>query len=219
MPQSSSQTRRAGRPPATSREQIVAAARHILEQDGAERLTIRRLAADLGVGPPTLYRHVRDREDLLVLLVNDFVEQVHLPEFGEDPRGRIIQAATFIRDQLAEWPWGAEVLTSDGFIGRLGDTGLSLVETIVAGAIEAGCTPEQAVQVFRNLWYFAVGEILVRSHSSRERLDNPDLSFDPTRYPQLARIGARWADVAEEDTFAAGVEAFVDGQLACCTDA
>lgn len=202
-----------GRPPATSRAQIVSAARRLIEQDGSESLTIRRLAGELDVGPTTLYRHVQDREDLLVLLVNDYVEGLTPPPFVEDPRERIVQTVIFIHDALSEWPWGAEVLTSDGFIGRLGDSSLTMTEAIVSGAVGAGCTHEQAVEVFRNLWYFTVGEILVRARTARGRLINPDLSFDATKHPHLAEIGPRWVAVAERDSFAQGATAFVDGLL------
>jgi hypothetical protein len=95
-----------------------------------------------------------------------------------------------------------------------------MVETIVAGAIDAGCTPEQAVDVFRSIWYYAVGEILVRAHSARRRADGgrPGTPFfgnlDAARMPSLAAIGDRWPALAARDTYAAGVRAFVDGLLA-----
>src|ERR1700743_625660 len=45
---------RPGRPPAASRAQILAAARELIGRDGWEKLTVRRLAAELGVGTTTL---------------------------------------------------------------------------------------------------------------------------------------------------------------------
>jgi AcrR family transcriptional regulator len=127
---------RTGRPPRTSRAEILAAARQIIERDGWERLTIRRLAAEIGVGAMTLYHHVRDREDLLVQLINDQADQIPRADLPGEPRDRIIVAATAIHDALAAWPWAAEVLTTDGFLSRVGDSALWMAETIVAGAID-----------------------------------------------------------------------------------
>lgn len=47
------------------REAIVAAARELIVADGLEALSLRRLAATLGVTAPALYAHVTDKEDLL----------------------------------------------------------------------------------------------------------------------------------------------------------
>ena len=50
-------------------EQIVAAARDLLERDGPGGLTMRRLADRLGMRAPSLYKHVADKDELEVLLI------------------------------------------------------------------------------------------------------------------------------------------------------
>ena len=200
----------------TSRREILAAARELIERDGWERLTVRRLAAELSIGTTTLYHHVRDREDLLIQLLNEHADATLRPELPASPRERIIAAATAIHESLAAWPWAVEVLTADGFINRLGDSSLAMVEAIVAGAVDAGCTPEQAVHVFRSIWYFTVGEILVRAHTDPNRtIDDSFLrDVDAARLPRLAAIGPRWPAVAAQDTFAWALPGVVDGLLA-----
>jgi AcrR family transcriptional regulator len=220
-PVPSTEIRRTGRPPVTSQAAIVAAARGLIDRDGWERLTMRALAAELGIGTTTLYHHVRDKEDLLLLLLNDHAGQIPRATRARTPRTRIIAAATALHDTLAAWPWAAEVLAVDGFMGRLDESALAVVEDIVAAAVEAGCTPAQAVGVFRNIWYFTVGEILVRARSARDRAENvidiPDGGFlaavDATRLPRLAAIGDQWPALAARDTYAAGLRALVDGLL------
>lgn len=201
----------------TSRAEILAAARQLIDRDGWERLTVRGLAAALGIGTTTLYHHVRDKGDLLLLLLNEYAEQIPQPDLPSEPRERIVAAATAMHDALAGWPWATEVLTTDGFVGLLGEPALWLVEVIVGGAVDCGCTPAQAVDVFRGLWYYTVGEILVRSHSSDNRPSSPGIDFsrfDAARLPHLSAIGDEWPALAARDTFAAGVRAFVDGLLA-----
>jgi AcrR family transcriptional regulator len=206
---------RTGRPPVTSRAQILAAARRLMDEDGWEKLTVRRLAGELGIGATTLYHHVRDKEDLLLLLLNEYAEQLPPPELPDAPRERVVAAALAVHDALAAWPWAAEVLTADGFVGLLGERALGLVEHILAGSVDAGRTPEQAVVVFRSIWYYTVGEILVRTHSRRRPAGDIDFTrFAPERLPYLAALGERWPSLATRDTYAEGLRALVDGLLA-----
>ncbi|MGW1893534.1 TetR/AcrR family transcriptional regulator [Streptomyces sp. NPDC002004] len=227
MSESTASHGRVGRPPVTSRTQILTAARRLIDESGWERLTIRRLAAEIGIGATTLYHHVRDKEDLLFLLIHEYADQIPHPDLPDEPRERIIVSATAIHDALAAWTWAAEILATDGFIARLSDSALWLVESIVAGAIDHGCTPEQAVHVFRSIWYYTVGEILVRAHSARERVDDErplyrdafSGSLGTTQLPRLAALGDQWATLASRETYALGLRAFVDGLLAQATSA
>src|SRR5207302_738506 len=50
---------------------IVAAARKLAEAEGLEALTLRRLAADLGIQAPSLYKHFPDKAALLAALEAD----------------------------------------------------------------------------------------------------------------------------------------------------
>ncbi|MGP4025854.1 TetR/AcrR family transcriptional regulator [Actinomadura sp. 3N407] len=214
---------RTGRPPLTSRAQIVAAARRLIDRDGWEQLTVRRLAAEIGVGATTLYHHVRNKEDLLVLVLSDYLGQIERPRLPSDPRDRIVAAAIAMHDAAAAWPWAAEVVTTDGFVGLLDESALWMVEDIVAAAHDYGCTRAQAVYVFRSIWYYTVGEVLVRAHSARRRagdLRSASLShLDASRLPNLAAIGDQWATVVQQDTYAQGLRALVDGLLAQATSA
>jgi AcrR family transcriptional regulator len=218
MPRPLAPQGRTGRPPVTSRAQILAGARQLIDRDGWEQLTIRKLAAELGVGPTTLYHHVRDKEDLLLLLITAYLDQVPHPELPSTPRDRIVTAAIAIHDSLAAWPWTAEVLTVDGFIARLNESALWFVEAILAGAVDHGCTPQQAVLIFRNMWYYAAGEILVRART-KERATPPDFDaffsrLDESNLPQLTAVAHEWDAWVRPDTFAQGIEAVVDGLLA-----
>jgi len=53
---------------AARREQILDVAEAVLETEGIEALTMRRLADDLGMQPPSLYKHWRNKADLLAAL-------------------------------------------------------------------------------------------------------------------------------------------------------
>ncbi len=49
--------------------EIAAAARELVESEGREALTMRRLAERLGMRAPSLYKHVRDKEELEMLVI------------------------------------------------------------------------------------------------------------------------------------------------------
>jgi TetR/AcrR family transcriptional regulator, tetracycline repressor protein len=59
--------------------QVVAAARAVLEQDGAAKLSIRAVARRLGVAPNALYSHVASRDELVDALLDDVLGAVALP--------------------------------------------------------------------------------------------------------------------------------------------
>jgi AcrR family transcriptional regulator len=63
-------------PAQTSIEAIVAAARRLLEERGLDALTMRDVADAVGVRAPSLYKRVRDRTDLLRLILEDVTDDL-----------------------------------------------------------------------------------------------------------------------------------------------
>ena len=59
--------------PTTARK-IAIAARRLLDEEGAEAVTMRRVARDVGITPMALYRHYSDREGLLNALADEGFE-------------------------------------------------------------------------------------------------------------------------------------------------
>lgn len=53
------------------RAQLIAAARRLLERDGEGALTMRRLAAELGIRGPSLYKHVNGKAEIELALITD----------------------------------------------------------------------------------------------------------------------------------------------------
>lgn len=210
-------TGRTGRPPVTSRADILTAARQLIDREGWQKLTIRRLAAEAGIAPTTLYHHVRDKDDLLVQLLNHYADRIPRPALPGNPRERITVAAISMHDALAAWPWVVEVLTADDL---LGESALWMVEAIVGGAVDCGCTPEQAVVFYRSVWYYTIGEIMVRAAAARRRTDDRPIvrdavfaSLDPDALPHLAALGARWPELTSGETYPLGLRGLMDGLL------
>jgi AcrR family transcriptional regulator len=102
MPRAAKRPR--GRPPRLSRVQIVEEALRLIDDRGADALTMRALAADLGVDPMAVYRHVRDKEDLLGAMCDAVIAR--LPPFVPDRpwREQVGQLAGGLYDLLVTRP-------------------------------------------------------------------------------------------------------------------
>jgi len=63
-------------PSRTSLDAIVSTGRAVLDADGIDALTMQRVASAVGVQPPSLYKHVRDRDALVRLIAADIVREL-----------------------------------------------------------------------------------------------------------------------------------------------
>jgi len=76
-----------------TRGAIVDAALHVLERDGSEGLSMRRVAEALGTGVASLYWHVENKDELIELVVDRVLSEISVPE--PDP--------SRWREQSVEW--------------------------------------------------------------------------------------------------------------------
>jgi AcrR family transcriptional regulator len=85
------------------REQIIAAARAILEEHGADALTMRRLAERLGMRAPSLYKHFPDKAAVEVVLMEIGLQEagVAMQAALAGPGGLVALAAAYRRFALA----------------------------------------------------------------------------------------------------------------------
>lgn len=97
-------------PEKTTRDAIVAAGRDLVERSGPDGLTMQAVAARVGVRAPSLYKRVRDRRELLALVVDATVDDLAArmqATVGEpDPRRRIVAQADALRAFAHEHPVG-----------------------------------------------------------------------------------------------------------------
>lgn len=220
MPQSPAPRKTTGRPARISRAEIIRTALRIVTDEGVDRLTMRRLAAEVGSTPMALYHHVRDKEELLLLLLDDYAAQnLRRPSTPPaDPRARVIAAATAIHEVLADCPWVVEVLTADDLMAK---SALWFVEQIVDGLTACGLSLEAAVHGYRAIWYYTAGEVVIRATAARRRTTDDRPTFrdrvfadlDPHELPRLAEVADRWAPLTAQDTYTDGLTALLNGLL------
>jgi len=63
-----------------TREAIVEAALRVLDRDGMDALSMRRVGEELGTGAASLYWHIRSKDELLQLVFERVIEELELPE-------------------------------------------------------------------------------------------------------------------------------------------
>jgi AcrR family transcriptional regulator len=195
----------------------VVAARTIVQRDGVAALTMRAVAHELGSSPMALYRHVRDRDELLVLLLDQLAAELPRPVLDAEPRRRLQQACRAMRDGLAQHAWVVDVLAGGDLIAP---SILWLMEEIVAGFVACGLSYAQAADGYRAVWQFTVGELIVRrgldrmaGQQRRPFVLEVLTSVDPSTFPALAAAAPEWAAARARDSFEVGIEALLNGLL------
>ena len=131
-----------------------------LDAAGADAVTFRALARDLGVSPMALYGHVTDKDELLLALVDRLADRLTHPPLPADPRSAIMVRWQTLYDGLAEHPWLPEVLARRRLMAS---SVLGAVEDIHAALVRTGMTLEQAIRAYRIMWEFTLGALLVRA--------------------------------------------------------
>ena len=125
--------------------QVVAGALALLDEAGLDELTMRRLAERLGVKAASLYRHVRDKDELLILLADAISAEIPFPTGSGTWREQLTEIAWNVRRGLLAHRDAARVLAAtppfgprrlrhiEALLKTLRDAGLSSREAARAG--------------------------------------------------------------------------------------
>jgi DNA-binding transcriptional regulator YhcF (GntR family) len=97
--------RRSAPAAALGAEAIVAAGIAVADAEGLAALSMRRVAAELDAAPMSLYRHVRDKDELLLQMMDAAIAEVTLPEPPADWRDGLEIAARALWTGFRRHPW------------------------------------------------------------------------------------------------------------------
>jgi AcrR family transcriptional regulator len=125
-----------------SRDVLIDACIALTDREGADAVTLRRLGAELGVDATAVYRHFRDKDELLAAsadrLLTDAFDSFHpTGEWRRDIRGLVLAMR---RAYLAHPKMAFMVLTSTSPMpneARLSEAGLSLVRSLALSEAQA----------------------------------------------------------------------------------
>ncbi|HEX4035825.1 MAG TPA: TetR/AcrR family transcriptional regulator C-terminal domain-containing protein [Solirubrobacteraceae bacterium] len=194
--------RRRGRPAKLSRQAILAAALALLDREGADALTMRRLGSELGVEAMSLYRHVKDRDELLEGLA-DFLATELEPQRGE-----------------VEWPDALRTFAGElralarrhpAAFGLVGMQVLATpyvlrpIEEVLASLRSGGFTPARAILAYRLVSSYARGYALAELSGFAIEVA-PDVPL-----PAVRALGRRLGSEPTDSSFRAGLETIIAG--------
>lgn len=149
--------RRRREQPALSREQIVAEAIALLDTDGFEALSMRKLGTRLGAGATSLYTHVANKDELLELVVDEAFGELRLPTgTAADWRATMLELCRDIRRIMLRHPWIPVVMSSAG-LAYLGPNMMRLSESLLTILENAGFGPSAADRASNTLLAYVIG--------------------------------------------------------------
>jgi AcrR family transcriptional regulator len=136
-------------------DRIVGAALGMIDRDGLGSLTMRGVADALSVQAPSLYNHVRSKEQLLDAVASSVMQQVDVSGFGRyEWRKALEQWAWSYYDALVAHPNLVPHLAVA--YGRL-DVALERADQVYAGLLEYGWTPSRATRIAFAIRYAVYG--------------------------------------------------------------
>ncbi|MFD7492024.1 TetR/AcrR family transcriptional regulator [Streptomyces sp. NPDC059832] len=210
--------RSVGRPRRLDPDAMVATARRIIEEEGVDALSMRRVAKELGSTPMALYHYVQDKDELLMLTLSGTAAAFPRPELPEDPRERLLAVAVHMHDILGRLPWVLDILA----LGEVTDrNALWMVEEIIDSALACGLSPAQAVRAYRTIWSYVYGDLIFRRAAERRAQNPPGRRYfpemvteeDAATLPRLAAIKDEWRAYAADYEAADELDAIIRGLI------
>jgi AcrR family transcriptional regulator len=152
--------------PGLTRDRVLDAALAILESEGEERLTVRRLAAELGVAVTAVYWHVGDKDALLDGLVDRVVARVGpVRARGNGPEARLKSLCRSLRRTLLEQ---APLVAFVQRRGRTAELFQPARRQLVAELTRAGLEPGPLGLAVPTLITLVVGSVLIDRQLARQ---------------------------------------------------
>jgi AcrR family transcriptional regulator len=117
-----------------TKERVLRAAVDLADRDGIDALSMRKLGQELGVDPMALYRHVRNKDDLLDGALAVVVGQMEPPRAGLAWKAALRELAMNARRVMLRHPWARAVLEERGTAGEAMVGQVERVLAILLGA-------------------------------------------------------------------------------------
>ncbi|MFJ9865855.1 TetR/AcrR family transcriptional regulator [Streptomyces sp. NPDC101165] len=213
-----------------SRERVVEAAFTVLDRQGLDGLSMRQVAAELGVTVSALYAHVRSKDDLLELMYTRLFDGFELPEpdperwqeqvrdYARSGRRRLRSHRDMARISMAHVPFTAELLPhveallaifrTAGLPDRITAEAGDLISTYIDGfVLEEGMWQDRADQ------HGDDGSSLARPdwREMAEEMRNYFASLPEEDFPHLRALSGLMVSDSSDERFDIGVEIILRG--------
>ncbi len=209
------------RPPPLSRPRIVRAALQLVDEKGLAALTMRALATELEVSPMALYNHVRDKDELVDLMVDLMLGEVDCSPTEGDWLTRLRAVVYSYHQALAAHHQLARVYSARV---RIGPHGLLLIERTVALLLEGGLSPAEAANAFFALYIYTagfhqMGHIAPLRDATSQDGTGYYSALPPGQVPSIQAVSAYLSGVHRPGRFEYGLDILLAGLQAKRTPA
>lgn len=199
-----------------NRDRVLLAAISLVDQDGIESLSMRKLGQALGVEAMSLYNHVASKDEILDGIADHVLSEIDLPAMNADWEEAIWRCGISAHDTLAAHPWACTLIMS---IPRLLPARLRYIDAVLGCLREAGFSPAAAYHGYHALDSHILGFTLWEAgHAVGEDNAADVMAYVPRLaqdgYPYLAEHAAQHlAGIGpeEEGEFEFGLRLIVDG--------
>jgi AcrR family transcriptional regulator len=166
-----------------TRERVLSAALRLVDDEGIDALTRRRLGHELGRDAMALYRHAPDRAALLDGIVELVLQELEIPEGGQDWQTQLSRTAHDFRRLALAHPHVVGLIVTRPLSTPLGLRPLGTLrplERLLRVLTEASFSPPLALRVYRLYIGFIYGHMLTELQ---------ELVADPEETIDLLRLG------------------------------
>jgi TetR/AcrR family tetracycline transcriptional repressor len=154
-------TTRRGRPPkdadVLSRARILKEALALVDEEGLDAVSMRKLARRLGVDPMSLYNHVDGKDALLDGVAEVLLAAIPAPAPGTGLRETMSALAHGFRAAMLGHPRAAPLVLTRQLASM---TALAPVEAVLGPLLAAGYSPDRAVHGLRAVLAFLIGTLM-----------------------------------------------------------
>jgi AcrR family transcriptional regulator len=204
--------------PALPLDRILTAALELVDEQGADGLSMRSLAQRLGSGTATLYRHFANRSELVAMMVDRLLGEIELD--AETVTGLPWQQACISFAQNMFDALGRHGNVASLLIGHvpMGPNALARRELILSVLLDNGFPPVVAAHAYATLSRYVLGFGIQLSGSATGQDAELAAAFhelDPSRYPATVAV-ADDLPVPLEEEFTYGLQLIVAGLERLC---
>ncbi|HZA75968.1 MAG TPA: TetR/AcrR family transcriptional regulator C-terminal domain-containing protein [Acidimicrobiales bacterium] len=193
-----------------SRERVLRAALDLVDREGADALTMRRLGRALGVEAMSLYGYVRSKDDLINGVVELIFGEMPLVVPGPEPwQERVHRHADIYRSVLLAHPNAVRLVAGRPLVT---ERTAAFVESALADLRSIGLDVETADRVLGVIAGFTLGLVSEQTGAGR-RTTSPGDVLDLQRFPHLADMAALGAMTPDryDAEFELGLDFIVGG--------
>jgi TetR/AcrR family tetracycline transcriptional repressor len=171
--------------PALTRARVLRAALDLVDREGADALTMRRLGRELGVEAMSLYGYVESKEDLVEGVVELIFGEMPLVVAGPEPwQERIRRHAGIYRSVLLSHPNAVRLVAGRPLVT---EGTAAFVDSAVCELRAIGLDVETADRVLGVIASFTLGHVSEQTGAGR-RTSSPGEVLDLSRWPDLAEV-------------------------------